>query len=253
MNNFKKKISIFFLLFIIIFIFSCSKKTYKFSGLRLAWSIPMVQEGVDRIIKLEGKNDIFFADSLIIYKKEDVFTKDDKSEIPLYTYWIYEKNNKIGLKYEYLDRNAFGIVFNVDSFQLRNECKSLNDFGIKDPNLVLINSQIVNKDILVDKYSQKIKPDNSFPDTTIHYFDKRLSHIPFSLSKEIDNKRKSKLVKLIGKFNGVKNPMTNLISESFKLEIEIKDLGKLDSTIVEDLNYFKTKYYKEYQSKMLSN
>lgn len=248
----KKHFFILVFLVFVMFVFSCSKKTYKISGVRLTWSIPMV-EGIDKIIKLEGKNDIFFSDSLVFYKKEDIFTKDDKSEIPLYTYWIYEKNNKTGLKYEYLDRNASGIIFNVDSFQFRNELRSLNDFGINDPNLVLINSLVVSKHVMLDKYFQKVKPDNSYPDTTIHYFDKRLSHIPFSFSNKIDNIRKSKLIKLVGKFNGIKNPKTNLISESFKLELEIKDLGKLDSSIVEELHHFKNKYYKEYQSKKLVN
>lgn len=249
----KKKNTFLFLFFVSVFVFSCSKSTYKFSGVRLTWYMPIVQDGVDSIIKLEGKNDIFFVDSLVIYKKEDVFIKDDNSEIPLFTYWIYEKNNKIGLKYEYLDRNASGIVFNVDSFQLRNECKSLDDYGINEPNLIFLSQKKINKNIVVDKYFQKVKPDNSYPDTILYYFDKRLNYIPFSFSNKIDNIRKSKLVRLLAKYNGIKNSKTNTISSSFKFEIEIKDLGKLDSIIVEELNYFKTKYHKEYQSKTLVN
>jgi hypothetical protein len=148
----------------------------------LLFSIPQLKSHVNVITDKKGN----------VIKKEVI-----KSEV-INKYFVYHKDSLYGYHYDSLNGLPQKKQL-VDSFLSNN---TLTKFGpaynILIEDCVLADSAFdeVNQ-ILLEKYTLKIKPDESYNDSLFLYYSRKLNDIDFfSFSKEADSTKKKKLFRV---------------------------------------------------------
>lgn len=213
----------YILLFVVMAFVTCisvSCHIEKLQAVRLSWEAPFLDPERDTIIKMNGSGNLFFYNDITLYEKEGIFIHADDTQEKVYTYWMYRQNQKKGVRYKRSYRDTIGSTFDVDSFLVKNAFKNFPFYSKENDSLVFKGTD--NKRMLVEKYIPKTKPDDSYPDTVVFKFSKGFEDIPFSLSSELDERTKGKLVEVTNTYNAVPNSKSKAQSKSrsmlFRLE-----------------------------------
>jgi hypothetical protein len=132
---------------------------------------------------------------------DDTTTMDSKTK--LHRFYVYTKNQKIGLMYDSLGKNPEGAAFNLDSLLKENPVfkEGTTEF---DKSSALFSKTETKNCLILEKYVYKVKPDPYFPDTICFFFDKKWkSEIQYTLSRSLDSITKMKLVRVNFIFNPI--------------------------------------------------
>lgn len=152
-------------------------------------------------------------------------------------YFAYKVNGNWGYYYdessETLSRKT-----PIDSFLNTTVFKNISFIDKKNDSLVL--STDYGKDSAIEKYIVKVKPNSSYSDSTILYYSNKMSQINYSLSRELDEKKRMKLVKVVAVNNpkydsasGVLLPKTEMI---FAIKLASLNNPQLGFQIIKKLN-----------------
>jgi phage antirepressor YoqD-like protein len=115
-----------------------------------------------------------------------------------HTYFIYEKADSIGFEYKSLNGKFFQTK-NVDTFL---NTKVFGNIVFYDrENDILIKTEKLNSNVLLEKHTPKVKFDNSYSDSLYFYFSDKFKLLNYSLSKELDSIKQKKLFKVVLIYN----------------------------------------------------
>lgn len=214
-----------FLLFIAILItgINCSSHLEKIKAIKLAWKFPILDKELDTISDWNGSSKLFFYQGTVLYEKESFFIHADNTQQKVYTYWMYKQNHKKGIKYASSFQDTLGTKFDVDSFLVKDAFKTFPFYSKEDDSLVFTHLAR-NKKELIEKYIPKIRPDDSYPDTTVFRYSKHYKDIPFSFSTELEKSKRSKFIEMLGIYNPVTNSKLKAQTQGRKLIIKMEKI-----------------------------
>jgi hypothetical protein len=158
----------------------------------------LIDRETDTIGNYKTKSLIYIFNDIVIYKKDEFFFDLEKKMSIKYDYYYYSIKDKKGLLYEWENSFSIPLKFDVDSFKQADMYGSLTDTKLIDPKYDSLVDEIrdTNNSVIIKRYVNGLKKDDSFPDSTYLFFDKNLTEIPFSFSKNLDSLNKSKLFKI---------------------------------------------------------
>ncbi len=225
---------------IIILLGSCDnmakRQPEKINSIVVSFDIPILDQN-ENLVTFSDRISIFFCKNLVLYQvpgatffstiitnKEGSITNDSLEKIEKsYKYFVTEKGTSIGKMYDSLnDKTAKS--FNVDSFLLSNTVTSFSSFYEQKKNNDSLIVELHGPDnCSVEKYIPKIRPNDSYSDSTILFFDDRFKHIDFSFEKELEKKRKKKLTKVLIVFNPKPESNNKLLRFRREIKFEMKE------------------------------
>lgn len=112
-------------------------------------------------------------------------------------YFIYRNGDSIGFSYKSLNDQT-AQEKRVDTF-LNTKVFGTLVFYDKE-NYTLVETQKIN-DTVLEKYIPKIKFDYSYGDSMYYYFSDKLKNLDYTLSKELDSLRRTKLFRVVSIYN----------------------------------------------------
>ncbi|HMU46933.1 MAG TPA: hypothetical protein PKC72_11220 [Chitinophagaceae bacterium] len=193
--------------------------------------LPLVQ-GDRQYIDFCDTIPIYYIQNLIIYKlpytfdsskmtyhiKTDTISQEHIMTETRYHYFVYKKGNNNGIWYKSIEQLDSNKILAVDSIIKRIGTPTNLQAIIYSLNDSLLESQSLdNGSILIEKYIPKTKLDDSYNDTTLFYYSKRLKPIQFSLSPFLDSLKNKKLYKLRLAYN-------EAFSETYSITMPKRDI-----------------------------
>lgn len=227
--------------FLLFLTFSCAiDLNYKkeINGLKLSSSYPFGGKS-----NTEDSLFMYFEDELVLIripyetveynknaiKGDSIIISDDESTIKnrtiKYFNFVYDIKFKKGIKYSSLTLDK-AVTFNVDSL-LRNSTFKGSDF-YDTKNERLVESTMFGDTLLREKYINVFKPDESYNDTSYYYFAKGLNNINYSLSKNAEDIKKMRLMKVRLIYKGIPKNANHVGSLKKEIIVEIKKI-KVDN------------------------
>jgi hypothetical protein len=200
-------------------------------------NFPAIRSNDGKLINITDSFKIFYYKDMVLYqlfpKKQIINTTVDKagkvidqkiirSEID-FSNFIYKQNDSVGLYYDSI--NSPPQKLPIDSFITSKKFINFNFYDKKNDSLI----ESINNETLVEKYIPKIKFDQSYGDTTILYYSKRFKDIAYSLSKDLDSLKKSKLFKVQIKYNSQYYKGYNFKFPQREFLFEIQESNKVNS------------------------
>jgi len=166
----------------------------------------------------------FDSSKTIYHVKADTISDEHILTEKRYNYFIYRQGSPKGIWYRSIDYPDSNRLLPVDSIlKIKSPPPNLQSL-IYSSNDTLIETVSLN-DIFIEKYIPKIKPDESYNDTTVFYYSKSMSSIKYSLSPFLDSLKNAKLYRLRLAFNetysqkySITMPQRDLVYEIVKLE-----------------------------------
>ena len=148
------------------------------------YAAPMYEQSRDTLIDKEGN---------IIYEASWM------TSVIGHSYYIFKVKDSIGLKYNSINADTAS-RFPVDSFVYNSTLRSTKFHQMENYHLNksrrMSSWYDVKDDGLIEEYVVKTKSNECYSDSITHYFSKRLTSFPFSLSKELDSAKSMKLCKV---------------------------------------------------------
>lgn len=199
-------------------------------------SLPIVSKSGE-LSKMEHTVSVYWYNDYMFYEVSSYFIKSMDNEITsqdtIYKYFIFKQNEKTGFWYDSLKSDKISKIFSVDSFYLDNTAlKGLKIYDKENDSLI---SKVQNKNyVLEEKYISKIKPDETYCDTTIFYYSKQLKNINYSFSKELDSLNKSKIFKVRLVYNKGKSNQYGIVMPQRELLFEFKEANVTNEKAIID-------------------
>ena len=230
----------------LLILLACASKSSSFrkdniKGLLLSWAIPVVNGLSGEVSNIKDSVLIYHLDDLVLYRVAYTYTKynknaqkgntnivgDDPKTIDFretrFKNFIHRLGDSSGFLYDSLGTNSH-LTFNVDSFEKKKTFKGAKFYDITNAKIVQSNFY-KDKSILVEKYSNVTKPDESYSDTSYYYFNSGLNDIRYSFSAEADAIKKMKLNKIRFIFNRVpKNSNSQIEIPMREVVLEIRSI-----------------------------
>ena len=179
----------------------CTSTSYHSSrykaGVNYIYSYPVMHLFNNRLISFNLLDTIV----IVYYKRQTLYqlpkSRDFNTELKnseSNKYFLYPDDSSFGLLFK-VPNNSNPIRLEVDSFITQNGLKGLQ---IKPSNSDIFLVSIFDSatGVLVEKFRPKEKLDEDSPDSFFYYYKKDFNNIPFSLSSELDEIKKLKLVKV---------------------------------------------------------
>ena len=173
-------------------------------AIQLSWVAPILDMRLDSVVKITGSSKMYFYEDIILHENEDILIHDNNKQEEIPIYWMYKQDQKKGIRYEGALRDTIGIIFDVDSFLVKNAFKTF-PFYDKESNIIFSKKKSKDKEELVEKYILKSRPDNTYPDTIVFRYSKAYLDIPFSFSTEIEKGKNRRVIEIFNIFNPVVN------------------------------------------------
>ncbi|MBK7884307.1 MAG: hypothetical protein IPJ81_11305 [Chitinophagaceae bacterium] len=172
-------------------------------------NIPLVNKENNELSNLFDSVSIYNYNDYTLYEQPTIYNEFYNDELIkdniYYQYFIFKKNDKAGYWYDSLSAKKITRSVKLDSY---------ND------SLVSI---ITNSDSIVEeKYINKIKFDETYCDTTVFYYSKNYKNIGYSLSKELDSLKNSKVFKIRLIYNKYKSAAYGVIMPQREFLFEFK-------------------------------
>ena len=213
-----------FLIFLGILISaSCVSPLQKLQAVKLKWILPIVDIEMDTVFIEEGNNKLYFSEDVVLYEIESIFIHTDNKQEKIYTYWIYKSNHKQGIRYETMYKNYKGLTFDVDSFLVENAFKTV-PFYSKENDIIFSKQESSNKKEVIEKYISKSKPDYSYPDTLVFFYNKTYKDVPFSFSPVLEGKNNSRLVEVKAVYNPLVNSKNRALQKGREMIFQIEKI-----------------------------
>ena len=184
------------------------------------------------IVKLNGDLQNI-TDTLIIYTKNDLslyalpynYSIDDGNKLTLeetrFRYFIFRANEPFGYYFDSLySQNP--LKMNVDSLLKEKAFTATNYYDRINDSLII---KIQNQDNipLIEKYIPKTKHDNSYADTTIFYYSKKLKNLDYSFSKDLEKERTLRISKVQMVFNNYFDKLYNIELPEREFSFELSE------------------------------
>jgi len=142
-----------------------------------------------------------------------------------YKYFLYKQNNLWGLTFDSLSILT-GKVHRVDSFLTTTVFGNVKFYN--NSNDSLIDIEEMETETVLEKHIPKIKYDRSYPDSIYFFLDKKLVHLKYVLSGELDSVRQSKLFKIVSIYNSFYDTLHKLQMPRREFVFGIKQI-KIDN------------------------
>ncbi len=183
----------------------CSSRLEKIKAINLSWVAPILDKQLDTIF----------------IQKEWVFMQPDDKQQKIYTYWMYKKNHKKGIRYKGARQDTIGITFDVDSFLVKDAFKNFPFYSKEADSLV---SKIANRNNreVIERYVPKSRPDDSYPDSMIVRYNSDYQDIPFYFSSELEDGKKSRITEILGIYNPIPNSTYKAQLRGRKMSFQIE-------------------------------
>jgi len=162
---------------------------YVDSGVKKAFAV------TDTIVKSQYKGFVIYT----LPEKRDFVTN---TKIPAtLKYFIFKKGAQEGYLLDSLKGPFPHQKLRVDSL-VNAEAMGTLRFGEQSDSAWNLKKVYLGNGRVIDKYFQRVSLPSEIPDSMFYYYDPSLSNIDFSLSRELDSARNSKLFKVRLIFNG---------------------------------------------------
>jgi hypothetical protein len=169
---------------------------------RLNYNIPILH--IDGELKnYRDSLEIYYYDEQFLIQIPYIYALENATEIlkieTRFSYFYYLKDSTSGF---YFDKQGVAEPkkLSVDSFLAMKTFKYFNFFDQNNDSLIQT-IKSANRTV-VEKYIPKKKPDQSYPDTTYLYYNKRFNDLDlYCFSKLLDSTKKMKLFKVEMKYN----------------------------------------------------
>jgi hypothetical protein len=183
------------------FLLCCSQKQFQneslLKGSIVVYNLPGVLP-TGELINAKDSFQVFSQDDIYYYLFPQKITYENdsavyKTEIK-YSIFFFKKNNLTG---EFIDQpSRIRKTYSVDSFLKKRAFLGFNYLDKKNDSLIETNL-VTDSFKLIEKYVSLIKIDNSYPDTTIMYYDvQNNSTSVYSFSPLIEKNKRLKIIKI---------------------------------------------------------
>lgn len=183
-----------------ILISRCNHSLLKVNDLhhiKLIVNYPLVEFEENKLSNLKDTIPIYYWENYVFYNipYKKTFEIDERliNEEVKYSYFLFKKGNIYGYLFNSLDDTSLPQKLQVDSFLFRRAYAA--KFDLKFKSLVEVKGDKHNNS-LIEKYVPENINNETYFDTIIFYFDKRLNGIDFSFSKDLDSAKEKKLYKV---------------------------------------------------------
>lgn len=207
---------------------SCSTRlNEKIQGVQFYYSLPFIKNDGQIFIMSDSVNIIYYKKFVLLeipYKVEYsnvVWNSEGNSKETLikeelrHRYFIYEDSQLYGLKYDSLNANTSQKIL-VDTFLKQTIFGNMVFYNKKNDSLIATHK--LTESIILEKYIPKVKYDASYGDSLYFYFNNGFRNLKYSLSKELDSIKRTKLFKVVSIYNTeydtlskIKKPKTSFI------------------------------------------
>jgi hypothetical protein len=185
----------------------------------------------------------YYLDSSIMFQIPYNFDSSNNSKFistqKRYDLFIYKERCKYGLSYDPF--KDISKILLVDSTITKFAFGNLK-FSIEKLNKPFTSTLSIDQGTLIDKYIKANRNNMNEADTSIFYYSKKLKHLKYSLSNELDSLKGMKLYKLEMISNTLFDEGNNILIPQRVFYIEVKENNNIDEKRV--LEVFK-KYNKE--------
>lgn len=192
------------LVFCLLLACSVKRKSDAISKIYLITNLPFFKD---------NKEFIYFKDSIgIIYHKNHIlyefpihWSSQSAGDTTSYRQWLkygyflYDRNDYYGRYYDSLNSNIYKKM-EVDSF-LNNRAFRGQSIIKKSANIMISSHKLKGNYDLIEKYKCREKKDETYADTIIVYYTKKMREVEHTLSKELDAGKKIKVKKIIDIYN----------------------------------------------------
>ncbi len=206
MTKFLKKTSSYILTIAIVGIsltYYCSCSTIKdnytdnVTKIYLTFNMPVVKLDGE-LINVEDSLCIYYYKNYVLYQLPNHFSLENENKVILqeirYNYFIYRKNDKYGYEFNSLN-DSVGEKRVVDSLLSKKAFFNTNFYDKKTDSLIKI-LQYSKANTLLYIYVPKVKYDETYGDTLLLYFTKKLKNVDYTFSKELDSSTNLKLYEI---------------------------------------------------------
>jgi hypothetical protein len=187
------------------------------NGIRLSVKIQLVSTENFSLSTFEDSMEIYYYNNLVLYQfnhpydirkvtfdtsgnfmHENIIQEGIRN-----SYFIYQKGDLYGFRYDSITAQT-SHRFLVDSFLNKKLSHREETFDVSDDSLVDAKKVHGSYD-LFEKYIPKIKLDETYPDSSYYYYNRKMNGIDYSFSKTLDQEKNMKLCRIIFVYNPLRS------------------------------------------------
>ena len=212
--------------FLSLALFACSQKN-DVKCISLCYAFPTNSYKENDEIKIYTLKDtilIFYYSNYLIYRLPGtvIFETDEKIK-GTEPYFIYNKQDSVGILFNSLTDSSSGIICRVDSF-LFNRGFKVKDIDIPvDSVWSLMEIKKDKRRILIEKYGIIKQGDELSTDSIYYYYSKRMNKIEYTFSKKLDSMKGMKLFKVRLLFNSKFSMSDKAVLPKREISFEIRE------------------------------
>jgi len=231
---------------------NCNQKYYHSKDvvhLRLTVNYPLVQANGNKaeLQNLKDTIQIYFFNNDVLYYipyKKTLETEEKLiSEEVKYSYFIYTKDSSSGFLFSSLTDTVSPKKLSVDSFLFHRAYAAKFDL---DHKLFVSVTENKKNGVRVETYVPENISNETYYDTIMFYFDKRLNDVSFSFSNNLDKLKGKKLFKIRLMYNQKFSQQYQMMIPQREMYFEIQKLQLKNPKIIIGLfNQLKNKIHKQ--------
>lgn len=183
---------------------------------------------------IDEMESVYFYDDMIMYQlpvysfhtsgtieNGILQTPSDSGLIASYTYVLFKENqDSTGFLYATLNGPIRDTV-SVNSF-MANGFRNFGDIFKKTSKYHVLIGSKKNRDSMMEIYAPRVKPNNTFSDTTYLFYREDYNDVKYSLVSDLDSTKKMKLFKVIALFNADPHSNDPVSQQAKKMRLEIR-------------------------------